>query len=85
MKKTFKELVAELHKSPLRGYDFCITDEEIIKLLQLVKEKTLEEAANNAEASCTIINDAWDIKPDDIEVYVINSSILNLDKNSIEL
>lgn len=71
MTKTFEEIIFEKK--------FQNLFEDFVELMQLVRIKTLEEAASKAEADITFLPDG------DKEVYVINSSILNLDKNSIEI
>lgn len=82
MRKTFNELVQE--KSYNIQYninDNIVVDvEDVIKLLQLCRLKTLEECANNALADWDWINNETDI-----EGYVLKESILTLDKNSIEI
>lgn len=83
MRKTFQEIIED---SSL--YDYLqnyIKDEDsqpirtfISGLIRQVRFATLQEAANNADADYTIIGS-------DIEVYVLTNSILELDKNSIEI
>ncbi len=60
----------------------------VLNLCLQIRESSLKEAADNADADYNIIN--ADIRNEnyingDIEVYVLKESILQLDKNSIEL
>ena len=58
---------------------------DCITLMKQIRGATLEEAANKANADFDIIR-INDCPLDNIiEVYVLKNSILDLDKNSIEL
>jgi hypothetical protein len=88
MKKTFKELVNE--KFP---YIFeNVNEKDVIELMQQVRITTLQEAADNNDVDVQWMGWLAEkhiekpfIPGEDYEVYVINSSILDLDKNSIEV
>lgn len=90
MKKTFEELV-ELKHNNIVGetsyYTPFLDDVQIVELMQQVRVATLQECADNNETDITWLRqDLMELKPgEDYEVYVINSSILDLDKDSIEL
>lgn len=87
-RKTIKELI-----------ESCVTissenellKAEIEKLCLDIRENTLKEAASNADADYYISGNSddesriseYDLEA--IEVYVINSSILNLPKESIQI
>lgn len=76
----FKTLDFCFDPSPKRGIIFNAVKE----YGKQVRDYTLQIASENAIADFTVVNDKllWERK--DIEVYVINSSILSL-KNSKEL
>ena len=84
MVKNLEELISEAYsKSRILGK---LQDDEILELLKLVRNQTLIEAANKADADYFIIRLKENTKlEDNIEVYVLKESILELDKNSIEL
>lgn len=88
MKKTFDEVI-ELYmiENDINHY-FDLSVEDWKKLMKFVREKSLIEAANNAEADYNLINVNMKqeyLREEDIEVYVLKQSILQLDKNSIEI
>jgi hypothetical protein len=55
--------------------------EDVLEAIKTAQEDAIKEAvqycADNADADCTIINDQHNISKEDIEVYVIKSSILD--------
>ena len=100
MKKTFEELVDSIeygkdnivpYDEPYE-YDKAYSKNTVVNLMKLVREKTLQECANNNDVDVQWMGwlaDQHFLKPfvfgEDYEAYVINSSILNLDKDSIEI
>lgn len=69
-------------------YHTVVSLEDVIKLMKLVRSQTLIEASNKADADYNIIdeNEPEDpVEKNQIEVYVLKESILELDKNSIEI
>jgi hypothetical protein len=87
MRKTFEDLIGQCAYSHDCGsFIEVVTKQECLQLMKQVREATLKEAANNADANYNIVN-AIDVMPTnlDIEVYVLKESILQLDKDSIEI
>lgn len=84
MRKTIKQLI-----------ESCVTissenellKAEIEKLCLDIRENTLKEAACNADADFNFSKEdaSFYIHREDVEVYVINSSILDLPKDSIQI
>ena len=92
MRKTFEELAQEKSYNISLNFEdenVTVVDiEDVIKLLELTRLNTIQECANNALADYNIINTserAELFREDNIEVYVLKESILQLDKNSIEI
>ena len=91
MVKTLEELA--------KGQSYILTDkfeddyhtvvslEDVIKLMKLVRTQTLIEAANKSDADINILHNLqnYNVNLEGIKVYVLKKSILQLDKNSIEL
>ena len=87
MKKyTFEELVEPFSNNEDSEWFETMQTEDVIKLLKQVRQATLEECANKADADYTLIG-LGEISTfeDNLEVYVLKSSILDLDKDSIEV
>lgn len=86
MKKTFKDLIDEHFEDRFSNYP-NIHFEKVLKLMKLVREKTLIEVADKAEADVNILHNLQScaVNLAGIEVYVLKQSILQLDKNSIEI
>lgn len=82
MKKTFEEILDEHFEDRFSNYP-NIHFEKVLELMQLVRNQTLKEVADVAEADYNLINNIFN--PEDIEIYVLKQSILQLDKNSIEI
>ena len=87
MRKTFEELI-----NPMLDGLGRIQKEDVINLMQQVRIATLQECADNNDVDVQWMGwlaeqhmDKPFIPGEDYEVYVINSSILDLDKNSIEV
>ena len=86
MKKyTFEELVEPFSNNADSEWFETIQTEDVIKLLKQVRQATLQEAANKANADFEIMGlNKNDINAT-VEVYVLKHSILDLDKDSIEV
>lgn len=56
--------------------------EDALSLLQFVREKTIQECLSKAKVDFNIRNAKKDTE---IEVFLLEESLLELDKNSIEL
>ena len=87
MRKTFNELVQEKSYNA-DNFNTVVDYKDVIKLLELCRLNTIQECANNAQADYNIINTserAELFREHNIEVYVLKESILQLDKNSIEI
>ena len=84
MKQTFEELLKGKRKLPNANGNYY-SEITVIELLKLVRQKTLEEAANNADADYNITESFDRMTGENIEVYVLKESILQLDKDSIEV
>lgn len=90
MRKTLEQLAQE--KSYNIQYNIndniVIDIEDAIKLLELVRLNTIQECANNALSDYNIVNaddrDEHTINGE-VEVYVLKESVLQLDKNSVEI
>lgn len=87
MKKyTFEELVdnESWYATLEGGATIKVLDfENVLDLLKQVRQATLQEAANKSKADCTIL--AGDCDKEFIRTYVLKHSILDLDKDSIEV
>lgn len=88
MKKyTFEELVDNESYTIFEKFDDefenVVDVKNVIKLLKQVRQATLQEAANKSKADCTIL--AGDCDKEFIRTYVLKHSILDLDKDSIEV
>jgi len=87
---TFEKLI-EKHDEDFykeNGYYLSKTEPEIfaLELMKQVRLATLEECANKADADYTLIGlGEGSTLEDNLEVYVLKHSILDLDKNSIEI
>jgi len=78
MRKSFEELITNT----------LISKKEAIELMELIRLKTIKECADKAEADWNynkIINNNDETGFTDIECYVLRESILQLDKDSIEI
>lgn len=86
MKKyTFEELVEPYSNDEDNEWYETVQKEDVIKLLKQVRQATLQEAADKADADFNLMGlNKNDINAT-VEVYVLKHSILDLDKNSIEL
>ena len=95
MVKTFEEILKEEFNSE---ENYAITSGDIdeieifcLKLMKLVRTQTLIEAANKADADYYIFGNSDDEKRiesydlSNVECYVLKESILQLNKNSIEI
>ena len=86
MRKTLKQLCYEqsyLTEQNLEDESERVVDyESVLKLLELCRLNTIQECANNALADYNTLD--CEFTPS-IEVYVLKESILQLDKNSIEI
>ena len=91
MKKyTFEELVDNESYTIFEKFDDefenVVDVKNVIKLLEQVRQATLQEAADKADADYTLIGlGEVSTFEDNLEVYVLKSSILDLDKDSIEV
>ncbi len=87
MKKyTFEELVEPFSNDGDNEWFETMQTEDVIKLLKQVRQATLQEAAEKADANYTLIGlGEVSTFEDNLEVYVLKSSILDLDKDSIEV
>jgi hypothetical protein len=87
MVKTFEEILDEHFEDRFSNYP-NIHFEKVLELMKLVRLQTMVEIANKADADYNIINsnikDEY-FREEQIEVYVLKESILQLDKNSIKL
>ena len=86
MKKyTFEELIKNYETNPNYQLDLIKNDcyNDTLDLLKQVRQATLQEAANKSKADCTIL--AGDCDKEFIRTYVLKHSILDLDKDSIEV
>ncbi len=84
MRQTFEDLIFEL-EGQSDGWSTTYNFTDVLKLLKLVRQKTLKEAANNADADYNFTEDFDRKTGQNIEVYVLKESILQLDKDSIEI
>lgn len=88
MKKyTFEELVRN-DSVTFEPYDNTrfLDIKDVLDLLKQVRQATLQEAADKADADYTLIGlGEVSTFEDNLEVYVLKSSILDLDKDSIEV
>ena len=88
MKKyTFEELIKNYETNPNYQLDLIKNDcyNDTLNLLKQVREATLQEAADKADADFKIMGlNKNDINAT-VEVYVLKHSILDLDKDSIEV
>ena len=80
MRKTFEELTKEYCWDVHVGT--VISLEDCIELMKLIRLKTIDECADKAEADYNVLD--CELTPN-IECYVLKESILQLDKNSIEV
>lgn len=90
---TFEELVRN-DSVTFEPYDNTrfLDVKDVLDLLKQVRLATLEECANKADADVYFIGHLAEleggdkfIEGEDYEVYVLKHSILDLDKNSIEV
>lgn len=84
---TFEELIKNYETNPNYQIDLMRNDcyNDTLNLLKQVRLATLEECANKADADFNIIKVNDNSLENNIEVYVLKHSILDLDKNSIEI
>lgn len=94
MKKlTFEDLIGVCaYSHDYSSFIEIVTKKECIELMKQVRLATLEECANKADADVYFIGHLAEleggdkfIEGEDYEVYVLKHSILDLDKNSIEI
>ena len=85
MKKyTFENLILE-KEDVSDGWQSTYTYTTVLDLLKQVRQATLQEAADKADADFKIMGlNKNDINAT-VEVYVLKHSILDLDKDSIEV
>lgn len=86
MKQTFEELTKKYSFQDNR--EVLMYEKECINLMKLVRLRTLEECSNKAEADYSYQDEICvdgEYGFTGIEVYVLKESILQLDKNSIEI
>ena len=84
--KTLEEIVDEVSEN----FMYSLSFKPKLFALEVAKEirkLTLEEAANKADAAVNIFKSSfYNLEEgEDYEVYVLKESILQLDKNSIEI
>ena len=91
---TFEELIKNYETNPNYQIDLMRNDcyNDTLNLLKQVRLATLEECANKADADVYFIGHLAEleggdkfIEGEDYEVYVLKHSVLDLDKNSIEI
>lgn len=90
MKKyTFEELIKNYDEDFYKKNNYYLSQTEpetfALELMKQVRLATLEECANKADADFNIIKVNDNSLENNIEVYVLKHSILDLDKNSIEI
>ena len=90
MKKyTFEELIKNYDEDFYKKNNYYLSQTEpetfALELMKQVRLSTLEECANKADADFNIIKVNDNSLENNIEVYVLKHSILDLDKNSIEV
>lgn len=97
MKKyTFEELIKNYDEDFYKKNNYYLSQTEpetfALELMKQVRLSTLEECANKADADAYFIGNLAEleggdkfIEGEDYEVYVLKHSILDLDKNSIEI
>lgn len=82
MRKTFEQILQERRDLDLSSSAF----DELIEIMKFVRAFTLIEVANKAEADVNWLDENLiNIDSSDYEVYILKESILQLDKNSIEI
>lgn len=82
MRKTFKQILQERSDLDLSNSTF----NTLIEIMKFVRSQTLIEVANKAEADVNWLDENLiNIDSSDYEVYILKESILQLDKNSIEI
>ena len=86
MKQTFEELL-ENHFEKRDSNYLNINKEDVLELMKLIRLKTIIECSNTAEADVNWLEENLiNLEAgQDYEVYVLKESILQLDKNSIEI
>ena len=90
MKKyTFEELIKNYDEDFYKKNNYYLSQTEpetfALELMKQVRLSTLEECANKADTDFNIIKVNDNSLENNIEVYVLKHSILDLDKNSIEV
>ncbi len=86
---TFEELIKNYDEDFYKKNNYYLSQTEpetfALELMKQVRLSTLEECANKADADFNIIKVNDNSLENNIEVYVLKHSILDLDKNSIEV
>jgi len=89
MRKSFEELISGIHFHEGELVDFDYYQKEIIlELMKVVRMSTIKECADKAEADWVSVGTserAELFREENIECYVLKESILQLDKDSIEI
>jgi hypothetical protein len=82
MRTTFEELLGKGNKF---HYETVYTKTHVLKILELVRQKTLEECVESAKVDFVLFN-YGDSCPnlDGLTPYLLEESILNLPKDSIK-
>jgi hypothetical protein len=83
MKITLEKLVEPYYRQNNNGLDEWVEYSDVLKLLKLCRLNTIIECADIADADYIYHGDLE--LNGTVEVYVLKESILQLDKNSIEL
>jgi hypothetical protein len=83
MKITLERLVEPYYRQNNNGLDEWVEYSDVLKLLKTCRLNTIIECADIAEADYTMLNNTFNSS--DLEVFVLKESILQLDKNSIEI
>jgi len=86
---TFEELIKNYDEDFYKKNNYYLSQTEpetfALELMKQVRLSTLEECANKADTDFNIIKVNDNSLENNIEVYVLKHSILDLDKNSIEI
>lgn len=86
---TFEELIKNYDEDFYKKNNYYLSQTEpetfALELMKQVRLSTLEECANKADTDFNIIKVNDNSLENNIEVYVLKHSILDLDKNSIEV
>jgi len=86
---TFEELIKNYDEDFYKKNNYYLSQTEpetfALELMKQVRLATLEECANKADTDFNIIKVNDNSLENNIKVYVLKHSILDLDKNSIEI